>query len=101
MIDMKKAYLVVAVACFIFLVTKAGMATTITYTAINLTDISPGEDLWQYSYQVSDGTFSENTGFTIYFEYNLYDSIMPVSAPANWDITKLDPDPNIPDQLHF
>ncbi len=72
-------------------------AVTIQYTASDLPDVDPNQDLWQYSYQVSDHNFSNGIGFNITFELGLYDSLSPVSAPGGWDVISWNPDPTIPD----
>lgn len=74
-------------------------ATAISYTATDLTDINPGEDLWQYSYSVSDNTFAADTGFTVYFDFDLYDFLdpLPTAPNADWDVLTWDPDSSIPD----
>ncbi len=74
-------------------------AIEIKYQAIDLADTTVGEDLWQYTYTISDYTFSEDTGFTIFFDSGLYTLIDPApSAPnADWDVLTWDPDPSLPD----
>ncbi len=94
---MNKTCLILMAIFFVLINIGPGNATTIQYIATNLQDSDPNQDLWQYSYLVSDRTFSENTGFTIYYEYGLYDSITPVSAPAKWNIDSWDPDPAFQD----
>ena len=97
---MKKSYLSI-LAAGLFAVGTAGLAhaTVIEYTATDLADINSGEDLWQYSYTVSDNTFAADTGFTIYFDLGLYDLLDPApTAPnADWDVLTWDPDPSLPD----
>lgn len=74
-------------------------ATTITSVATDLTDTTVGEDLWQYEYTVSDNTFNEFEGFTIWFDYNIYGALdpFPSSPNSDWDLLTLDPDSSIPD----
>jgi hypothetical protein len=67
-------------------------ATAIYYSAQNLVDTTPGQDLWQYSYTVADNTFNQDDGFTIYFDYGLYTGIDPISASSDWDAIGWDPD---------
>ena len=78
-------------------------AISINYQTSNLADTTAGEDLWQYTYTVSDHTFSADTGFTIYFDYALYGAIdpFPTSPNADWDVLTWDPDPGIPDDGAF
>jgi PEP-CTERM motif len=69
-------------------------ATTITYQANDLPDTTPGQDLWQYSYIVSDYTFNQDFGFTIYFDYLLYSNLEYPPPPINsdWDPIVWQPD---------
>lgn len=80
----------------ILVTTAYAGAVTIQYTATDLPDNDPNQDLWQYSYQVSDYTFSQGIGFTIYFELGLYNSLSPVSSPEGWDVISWNPDPDLP-----
>ncbi|MEM2951183.1 MAG: PEP-CTERM sorting domain-containing protein [Nitrososphaeria archaeon] len=64
------------------------MATSIFFDALSL-----GGGTWQYRYWVSDYTFNTNDGFTIYFEYGLYENIIPVSDSTDWDEISWEPDP--------
>ena len=63
--------------------TSQTFAATFSYTATNLTDTNVGEDLWQYKYQVSEETFNTDSGFTIWFDYGLYDNISPASSSVD------------------
>ena len=97
---MKKKYLSLLTAGLLtFGVAGLANATAISYTATDIADINPGEDLWQYTYSVSDNTFTADTGFTIYFDLGLYDFLDPLpSAPnADWDILTWNPDSSLPD----
>ena len=76
-------------------------ATTITFTASDLTDTTPGEDLWQYSYLVSDHVFPADTGFTIYFDYRSFDDLAIGPIPAGWDLLVAQPNPALPDDGFF
>lgn len=64
-----------------------------------MADVNAGEDLWQYSYTVSNNTFVADTGFTIYFDLGFYDFLEPASTAPNgdWDIFTWNPDPSLPD----
>ena len=96
---MKKKYLSILTAGLLTLGTVIlANATTINYTATDLTDINPGEDLWQYSYSVSDNTFAADTGFTVYFDLGLYDLLdpSPTVPNADWDVLTWDTDPSLP-----
>jgi len=96
---MKNKFLsIIAVGLLIFGASSLANAATISYTATDLPDVNIGEDLWQYSYTVSDHTFTADTGFTIYFDLGLFDLLDPFStAPnADWDVLTWDPDSSIP-----
>ena len=97
---MKKMYLPVILTGLLIL-WEAGIANAISidFTATDLADVNPGEDLWQYSYTVSDHTFAADTGFTIYFDLGLYDFLDPAPPAPNsdWDVTTWNPDPSLPD----
>ena len=86
------------VALLFFPFTKSH-AIEILYDATDLVDVSPGEDLWQYSYHISDHTFAMDEGFTIYFDHLLYGALdpFPVAPNADWDVVTWDPDASIPD----
>ena len=75
-----------AVAILIIFVSNS-YATTINYQVTDLANTTPGEDLWQYSYSVSDYTFNLEYGFTIFFDYSLYSNLEnpPLFVNANWD----------------
>lgn len=72
-------------------------ATSIEFNVADLPDVAPGEDLWRYSYFVSD--FTTGSGFTIFFDYQLFTSLEspPPVVNADWDVITLQPDPNLPD----
>lgn len=95
---MNKKYLSILVAGLLTLGTSGlANATSISYTATDLTDVNAGEDLWEYSYSVIDNTFTADTGFTIYFDLGLYDlrDSSPTSPNADWDILTWNPDPGL------
>lgn len=81
------------------LVTTHALGTTIYYVPSDLADVAPGEDLWRYQYFVHDFAFSENQGFTVYFDRNIYRALQspPPSAGSDWDVITLQPDLNLPD----
>ena len=74
-------------------------AIQILYEAANLADTTPGEDLWQYSYTVSDYSFDMDYGFTIHFDYSLYSNLEdpPPYVNDEWDPIVWQPDTAIPD----
>jgi len=73
-------------------------ATTISYQATDLADITPGQDLWQYTYSVSGYVFNQNYGFTVLFDYSLYSNLEdpPPFVNNDWDPIVLQPDPSLP-----
>ncbi len=73
-------------------------AMVINYTAVDLPDITPGEDLWRYEYQVSGGSFAGGEGFTIFFAPSLYGMVESTPPPVNagWDILTLQPSTTLP-----
>jgi len=97
----KMAYLFVFVGlCIAFsILASVAQAITIRYEVVNLPDTVPGEDLWQYTYHVSDHTFSEGHGFTIYFSHATVDQVEtpPPAVNADWELVVWQPDFNIPD----
>ncbi|MFH1673379.1 MAG: PEP-CTERM sorting domain-containing protein [Pseudomonadota bacterium] len=74
-------------------------AIQILYEATNLADTTPGEDLWQYEYAVSDYSFDVDYGLTIYFDYSLYSNLVdpPPYVNDDWDPIVWQPDNGIPD----
>ena len=74
-------------------------AIQILYEVANLADTTPGEDLWQYSYTVSDYSFDMDYGFTIHFDYSLYSNLEdpPLYVNDEWDPIVWQPDTAIPD----
>lgn len=94
----KLANLITAVILILIPIGSAH-AINILYQATDVADVTAGEDLWQYTYTVSDHTFAVDTGFTIYFDYTLYGAIDPSPSPPNagWDVLTWDPDGGIPD----
>jgi len=72
-------------------------ATTISYQATDLADTTPGQDLWRYSYSVS-GTFNQDYGFTVLFNYSLYSNLEdpPPVVNSDWNPIVLQPDPSLP-----
>ena len=68
-------------------------ATVIFYEVQNL-----GGTTWEYSYTVENDTLgSDIEEFTIYFDLGLYENLVVVSTPADWDPLVIEPDANIPD----
>lgn len=86
----RTGYNVLLLAVVFFGVVWAGpsSAITISYEVTDLVDETTGEDLWQYSYTVSDCDFSAGYGFTIYFDSDLYTDLQESGLSVNddWDI---------------
>ena len=95
------AFLVLTAGLLVLLLFPVGKshAIQILYEATNLADPTPGEDLWQYSYTVSDYSFAMDYGFTIYFDYSLYSNLEDTAPYVNdeWDPIVWQPDTAIPD----
>jgi hypothetical protein len=90
--------LLVVLALVSVLALGKAQAATITFQAIDLEDVNTGEDLWQYSYTVSEHDFMQDYGFAICFDPDAYANLQE-SAPAvnaDWDVMSFQPDPNIP-----
>lgn len=74
-------------------------AIIVQYEATDVADMVAGEDLWQYTYTVSDAGFLADTGFTIYYDVALYGALepFPLSPNPDWDVLTWDPDTSLPD----
>ncbi len=84
--------------CSMFVAIPAN-AINIVYEATDLADTSVGQDLWKYTYTVSDYSFIANNGFSIFFDHQLYSNLED-PAPlvnADWNILVLQPDDLLPD----
>ena len=92
--------LLLFLAAILTLSSVTARAGTITYQATDLTDTTPGEDLWQYHYVLSGFTFSLDFGFDIFFPLSdgfLVGDIKNTPPPnADWDTLALQPDPGLP-----
>ena len=56
-------------ALFFMCFVSSASAAKITYEVTDLSDIIAGEDLWKYTYTVSDYVFNADNGFSIFFDY--------------------------------
>ena len=85
---------VLAVLLFFFTLAPPGRAATVIFTATDVVDVTPGQDLWEYSYRVSDVTFTANQGFTIFFDRTLYSQLQnpPTFVNADFDLLVVQPD---------
>ena len=83
----------------LFLSTGSAQATVIYYTAIDLVDSDASQDLWQYSYVVSENVFLNGTGFIINFDLGLYSNLedTPPYVNGDWNPIGIQPDASIPD----
>ena len=102
---MKKIAKLMLTALFLFFLLMPiaiSGATTILYEATDLADTTSGEDLWQYTYTVSDFVFDTDYGFTIFFDYQLYANLEdpPPSVNSDWDPIVWQPDSSIPDEIN-
>ena len=67
--------------------TVSAYATTIEYTATDIADVTPGEDLWQYDYSIAGRNFVQAQFFDIYFDPALYGTLLSGPAPnPDWDV---------------
>lgn len=88
-----------AASLALYLLTSASAsAVTITFTASDLSDVNPAEDLWEYTYTVAGFTFDAGYGFSIFFDHTLYSMLQspPPAANSDWDVITLQPDSNLP-----
>jgi hypothetical protein len=73
-------------------------AVQITFEATDLSDVAPGEDLWSYSYRVTDFTPAPDVAFETLFDAALYRDLQDFPpGVAGWDILSIQPDLNLPD----
>ena len=84
-------------SCLMF-ASYGAQAIAISYTAIDIPDIVPGEDLWTYKYQVTDASFASGEGFSIFFDPALYGMVEVNPPPVNgdWDILTTQPSTALP-----
>jgi hypothetical protein len=97
----------IAVVAGLFLSARPTQAATITFDAVDLGNVSAGEDLWRYVYTVEGATFNANDGFAILFDPVVYGALLASTPDTNpdvisttdpeWDILLLPPDPGLPD----
>jgi hypothetical protein len=91
--------LVVLLAALCALPVGPAAAVTITFEAADLADVTAGEDLWSYTYVVSDFGHGADTAFETLFGTTLYRGLQDPAPAVNddWSILTLQPDPGIPD----
>lgn len=87
--------LVLQLFMLVMLTASPAGATTVSFEAVDLSDVVIGEDLWSYAYDVSGFSFTTNTGFSIYFDAGLYEQLEDPPPPVNgdWDALVLQPEP--------
>ena len=70
------------------------IAVTFRFAVVDLADTTPGQDLWEYSYQVSGHTLTAGQGFTIFFDLSLYTLLQnpPPFVNADFDLLTVQPD---------
>ena len=64
------------------------------FQAIDLTDTTPGQDLWRYQYVLNGFTFQTGQGFSVFFDSQLYTDLhnpQPSLSPI-WNVIAVQPD---------
>jgi hypothetical protein len=90
-------------AMLLFLAASApAHAGLILFEAVDLSDVVPAEDLWQYRYTVQGFTFAEGAGFEVFFPLSqgyLHGDLQASPPPPNadWDVLTFQPEPLLPD----
>lgn len=96
---MKRFVSGIVLALGLFAATRSSEASPIgiQYQATDLADIVSGEDLWQYSYTVSNAAFQADQGFSILFSYALFKNLQspPPAVNADWDVLTFDTDASL------
>ncbi len=71
-----------------------GIAVTFRFEVVDLADTTPGQDLWEYSYQVTGLTLTAGQGFSIFFDLNLYTLLQnpPPFVNTDFDLLVAQPD---------
>jgi len=82
--------------------TSTAHAAVITFEATDLTDTTPGADLWRYTYRVSEFSPAALVAFETLFDPDSYRALedLPPAVPG-WDIVALQPDPLLPDDGRY
>ena len=70
---------------------------TFRFAVVDLADTTPGQDLWEYSYQVSGLTLTAGQGFTIFFDFTRFTLLQspPPLVNADFDPLVVQPDLNL------
>lgn len=67
-------------------------ATTVSYAISNVSG-----NTWEYTYNVANDTLGTDIEeFTIYFDLGLYENLVAIATPVDWDPLVVQPDPSIP-----
>jgi PEP-CTERM motif len=65
----------------------------VVYTVQDVADTTPGEDRWQYDYQVSGHDFLAGESLVVYFDFGAFEDITPLTSPGpGWGLDPVDPD---------
>jgi hypothetical protein len=81
---------------------RTAAAAAIEYSATDLADVTPGDDLWSYEYFVSGFAFDADQGFSVYFDPTLYSQLQdPPPSPADWFTLSIQPDTVLPDDGYY
>jgi len=77
---------------------SSAVALGITFAALDLDDVVPGEDRWLYHYELSGFSYPAGHGFSVLFDPALYAALEIPKDPETqgWDVLVLQPDANLP-----
>lgn len=88
----------VAASLLTVAVAVKAQAATVTFEAVDLTDVHAGEDAWQYAFRLADFTAGQHVAFEVLFDPTRYRALAPQGAThPDWDILAIQPDPLLPD----
>lgn len=87
--------LVKLLSLLFFFAAGSASAYTVTYKAVDLTDTTVGEDLWQYRYVIG-GNFDAFDAVEIIFDADKYSALDGDSAVGPWTVLITQPDPALP-----
>ena len=72
-----------------------GIEVIFRCAVVDLADTTPGQDLWEYRYQVTGLTLTVGQGFTIFFDLGLYTLLQSPPPFANADFNLLVAQPDL------
>lgn len=75
----------------IFVLNLVSFLIRVKAITITFDTFSKSEGIWEYSYIVSDYIFNTGYGFTLYFDYGLYENIIPIAQGDDWEVFSWDP----------